>query len=150
VIWAQLEKHLESYSQSSWQLAGQESEDAASLADWLDLGLALLDSIRRMEQRHDAQARGGQTPLDKADLERIHRLYMQWYAPCDHLLKLIEQHEGQGSPVENAEQFREACRATYIPGLEPDALARAEEQFRNGEGIPLRDVVNELRGRAVE
>lgn len=142
---------LESYRDvaAAWRLDHQRAMACRDLEDWLDFGLALLDTIRRIDRRHRERVSAGRVAFRRADAEDVSRLYEIWYAPCDHLLGMIDVFEGEGYRVENAGRFRDACRASHIPGLEPETLQAAAEQFEQGGGRPVREVMDEIRRRAL-
>lgn len=145
-----LQVQLEAYGNASWEFDHQRAMQCRDLEDWLDFGLALLEAIRRIDRRFQERAREGTVAIRPEAAEEIHRLYESWYSPCEPLLRKIGQVEAEGFDVENAEAFRAACRSAHLPGFEPEHLQAAAEQFAQGRGRPLREVVDGiLRGGAV-
>lgn len=144
-----LRTQLESYRDAAWALNHRRAMECRDLEDWLDFGLALLDAIRRIDRRHQERLRTKVIALHKEAVEEVSRLYEIWYSSCDSLLRSISQFEQDGFQVENAERFREACRGTYIPGLEPEKLEAAARQFEAGRGRPLSEVMDGIRRRTL-
>lgn len=146
---ANLQQHLEEYAKASWQIDHQRAMECRELEALIDLGLALLETIRRIDRRLRQNIRSGSVPFRKTDVEAVAALYEQWYAPCTPILRELERLESEGYMVDNAEAFRDACRSSPAPGLEPEALAAAERQFQQGKGRPLGEVMDAIRRRAV-
>lgn len=144
-----LRTQLESYRDVASALDHRRAMECRDLEDWLDFGLAVLDAIRRIDARYRERVEAKTIPLQKGAVEEIYRLYEIWYASCDPLLRSITQLERDGYRVENAEKFREACRSSYIPGLEPEKLEAAARQFEAGRGRPLSEVMDGIRRRTL-
>lgn len=136
---------IRDYSDESWRIDHQHAMACHDLEDWLDYGLALLASIRKIEERRRSRASGKKTEIDRKLMEALDRLMEAWYAPSGHLLQQIEAMERQGYVVANASEFRQACTTGRMWGMDPAQLHRAAAQFAAGQGVKLKDVTDELR-----
>lgn len=131
----------------AWKREHNRAVERFDFVDYLDFGLSLLKLIRQIDQRYQERVRKGLISLDKKTFEDIRLLYEDWFAPCESLLKRIDEFVREGFEIENAEEFRAACRSSHVPGLEPEKLNAADARFRAGKGRPLGEVMDEIRHR---
>jgi len=140
-----IHEKVSEYRDESWKLDHDRAMECGALEDWLDYGLSLLQTLRSIDDRYRGQLKRGEAKLDRGRVEAISRAMEDWYAPCSHLLGLIEQFEREGYAVANAAAFRRECAGSHLPGFEASRILRAAEQFAEGRGRRLEDVLGELR-----
>jgi hypothetical protein len=144
-----LQAQLEAYRQAAWQIDHRRAMQCRDLEDWLDFGISLLGAIHKIDARYRERVRSKEQALDRHVVEGIQQLYELWFNPCEHLLREIERFEADGFALENAQSFRDACASSPVPGLEPEKLLAAQQQFDQGRGRPLTEVMNGIRNRTV-
>jgi len=143
-----LSSQLEHYRDESWKIDHDQAMACRDFEDWLDVGLHLLEVVRRADERYRDDVKTGKVPFRREDAQQLVQVYSYWLEPCDHLLSALKAFEDDGYQIENAEVFRRACRLTCIPGIEPESLARAADQFQRGKGRRLSEVRDVLLDRA--
>jgi hypothetical protein len=141
---------LDVLTHGSSDVADRQERDAhvGWLADKLvESSLANWRWILEYEQHFGLQALT--SPSVASDLERsLHEIYRDWADDAAEILSRARQLAGAGRPVQNAEVLEDAhCRALARLKLTPEMLARAMEQVRQGQTIPLTELRDELRSR---
>ena len=135
---------------SAAQNLGQDDALTESdIDDLIDSALALRDLIRRIDKRYEDRLARRIAPLDQGAVEMLHRAYESWYGLAERILTHLDAIELSGTIIDRAGEFRDACRSSHVDALEPKRLHEAAAQFEKGRGRPLREVVDEIRDRAV-
>ena len=74
--------------------------------------------------------------------------YQRWAAETEHVLARTRQLAAGGHPVEGADALEHAYgRVRARLKLAPAAVERAAAQARHGEGVPMKELRDELRAR---
>src|SRR5881392_3903131 len=105
---AKIREQLESYRDATWQIDHRRAMQCSDFDDWLAFGLSLLGAIRTMDQQYQERLKDGRCDFKRDTVEGIRSLYEIWCAPCQHLLREIDQFEQEGYQLDNASAFREA------------------------------------------
>jgi len=138
---------LEQYKAESWKFDHDSAMACYDFDDWLAFGLKCLEFIRDKERRYHERLKTGKVTADTHAIEEIQELYEQWYSPCRHLLKELEQFEREGYVLSNAQAFRTACVSSNIPGFEPQKLQAAAQRAQAGHLRSAKELRDELQRR---
>lgn len=123
-----------------------EVNDLFKLQYEIEKGLLIFRSILRLDEALRGSAFEGKIEFTEEMDAALHELIKLWTFPCASVLGRVMYFEGRGHHVDNAGEFRDACRqATSI--LTPD------EQFFTGDRLEgLRDaaLAEHRRGECAE
>jgi hypothetical protein len=125
---------------------------ARSLTQMADLLVeAALDEYRRLGE-YEQRARHAETTFDaNFDLEwtrAVWGLYAQWAGEAEQILSRIRLLNSSQNPISGAGQLEDAlARVRARLRVSPESLSRAAEQIRRGQGVPVKELRDELRAR---
>lgn len=81
-------------------------------------------------------------------LRSIFELYAQWLTEADQILARARTLKASGKLRAKADQLADACARVHARmGVTPDKLARAVDQARTGQVVPVETIRDELRAR---
>jgi len=117
-----LDQQLQLFEQQVDGLSARVDED--DLVSVVNLGLAIFQQIRRLEDRI---ARGA-SPIDSKKIEQarsVANLYTHWYQSASILRKIIKSRTGADWTI-LANDINRACDHARVPALHFDDLLRLE------------------------
>jgi hypothetical protein len=128
--------------------------DPARTAQTARLAATFVDSALADWQRVlDCEQQLASTPFaDESHEARVNRslyqAYQQWSAEAGRVLARARELAAAGFPVQGAQALEQAHgRAAARLKLTPEMMERATAQARRGEGVPLKELRDELRAR---
>jgi hypothetical protein len=108
---------------------------------WLRAGLDLLLAIKQLDSEYRSKVDEGKLKFSKDFARRIHYFYEEWYANCPRMIEGIESFGRQGFPLDNADEYRQACDKGIMSGLENTGSVGQRR------GKSLVEVENDIRRR---
>ena len=137
------------HGQSTASIADpQRSGEVALLAKrYVDSSLADWQRVLECERQFGSTA--FPTPADQSRVNRsLYEVYQKWSAEAEQVLVRARHLAQSGWPVENAEALEHAFgRVQARLKMTPEMFDRAREQIRQGLGIPMQELRDELRAR---
>lgn len=137
-------------------LVGDDNGDAdpARAAQAVDFARSLVDSTLADWQRvlgYEEQFSTAEyvTPATDDKINRLlDEIYRAWAAEAEQVLERIRRLRAAGHRLEHAEALEKAygCARARLE-LTPEMIARATQQARQGQVIPLKELRDELRAR---
>jgi hypothetical protein len=142
-----LEKQLGLYRDQAetWPASHVEAMRCRDIEDAIRYGLFLLEAIQRHNAAWSDDIQRGATDFSWEVARQFARSYRWWHELSTTLLAAIGEFESQGFQVEGAGAFREKYRDVSLLPLDIEQTRKSIESLEQGEGVPLRQGIDELR-----
>src|ERR1700678_2090181 len=135
---------VDAYAES-WQGDHQQAVEFWELEERIGVALALYHYIHSLDVRWSDQVRAGRAAVDDLESQSILTLYRRWLGPAEQVLASVKGLESQGFSVNGAQEFRDSWHRVRTATCDAAALQASFDELDAGKGIPLGEVVDELR-----
>lgn len=144
-----LQRQLELYREQveSWKIDHETAMACRDIEDAIELGLAILNSIRRHADNWAREVEHDSTRFSWEASQEIAEQFRWWLENSSVLLNAIEVVEGQNYYPTGADGFRKAHREVSLMCLDVGEAQESIEALERGEGVPANQAINELRDR---
>jgi hypothetical protein len=146
-----LDQQIEFYSNQAeraedlWQADHEAAMQCCDVEDLIELGLAMLNSIRRRNQSWDNSIRESKEAFSWDDSERFATAFQLWTLATRRILRLAQYFESKGFEVRGAAMLGDAFRHVSLLSFDVKRLRASFESLEQGRGIPREKALNELR-----
>jgi hypothetical protein len=131
----------------SWKIPHEEAMFCWSIEDTLDLGLSILASIRRHNQKWANAIEQGRFTFTWEMSNEFARQYGWWKTQSALVLRAIETCEAHGYSIGRADEFRHAYRDVCLLPLDTNRTRESVESLESGRGKSHAAAMNGLRDR---
>ena len=128
-----------------WKPGHVEAMRCRDIEDAIRYGLFLLETIQRQNARWAEDVESKAVPFTWETAHQFADAYQWWLAESTTLLAAVEAFEARGFGVDGAGSFREKIREVSLLPLDIEKVRRSIESLDRGEGIPLKQAIDELR-----
>jgi hypothetical protein len=128
-----------------WQPEHIEAMRCRDIEDSIRYGLFILETIQRQNARWAEDVERGTVPFTWETADHFAQTYHWWLAESTTLSAAIQAFQARGFGVDGAAAFREKLREVSLLPLDIAKVQRSVESLERGEGIPLKQAMDELR-----
>jgi len=141
----QLKLYREQAEQAeSWKTDHEEAMHCRSIEDAIQLGLAVLDNIRRRNRAWAREVENG-AKVSWESSEAIAQWYRWWKERSTVLLRAIDSCEAHGYAVKEAKKFRAELRDVCLMALDTSRTKESVDSINSGRGISNTAAMSALR-----
>jgi len=139
-LYQEISEHAE-----TWRGRHHEAMFCRDIEDAIELGLAILQNIRRRSESWAREVEHGTVQFSWEESRAVAERYQWWLARSAALLQAVEALERENYQIEGADRFRKEYRDVSLMSLDVDLDRQSLASLAAGGGIPAKEAMDALR-----